>query len=54
MKQFTVRVYQNHRIVNVLDTNNYIEAMRCEEDMKNQWGEGNVWICDNLQELLVG
>lgn len=37
MKQFTVRVYQKDRMVNVLDTDNYLEAMRCEDDMKKEW-----------------
>lgn len=54
MKQFTVKINREGIIVNKLDTDNYSEALRCEEDMVKQYGKDNVWICDNLQEILVG
>jgi len=51
--RYTVRVYANE-ISNVINTDDISEAISVENYYAGQYGRENVWICDNLQEIMVG
>ena len=54
MKQYTVRVNDEGVITNDLNTNNYVEALQHESYLTQVYGKDNVWICDNIQEVMCG
>jgi len=51
--RYTVKVYANG-ISNVATTDDISEAISVENYYANQYGRENVWICDSLQEIMVG
>tara|TARA_R110000822_G_scaffold4093_3_gene17500 strand:+ start:1238 stop:1405 length:168 start_codon:yes stop_codon:yes gene_type:complete len=55
MKRFTLRVNcGNGQVENIWSGNEMSEARRLEAIAIKHWGKVDVWICDNLQEILVG
>ena len=54
MEQYTVRVNDEGVITNDLHTNNYVEALQHESYLAQVYGKDNVWICDNIQEIMCG
>ena len=55
MKRFTLRVNcGNGQVENIWSGNEMSEARRLEAIAIKHWGTDDVWICDNLQEILVG
>lgn len=41
-------------ISNLMSTNDENQAMAFENKAIAIWGKENVWICDNIQEIMVG
>ena len=53
--RYTLRVNGgNNKIENIWSGNEMSEAIRLEDISIKHWGKDNVWICDNLQEIMVG
>ena len=53
--RYTLRVNGgNGQIENIWSGNEMSEAIHFEAIAIKHWGKDNVWICDNLQEVLVG
>ena len=52
--RYTLKVSYGDGIMNIWAGNDMSEAIRLEGIAIKQWGKDNVWICDNLQEILVG
>lgn len=54
MKRYTLRVHvSNGQIENIWSGNEMSESIRLEAIAIKHWGKDNVWICDNLMEILV-
>jgi hypothetical protein len=53
MNRYTVKVVKGTEIQNLLSTNDYSSAIVVERTAK-QLGYDEVWICDNVMELMVG
>jgi len=53
MNRYTVKAVKGTEIQNLLSTNKYSSAMAVERTAK-QLGYDEVWICDNIMELIVG
>jgi hypothetical protein len=53
MNRYTVKAVKGTEIQNLLSTNDYSSAMVVERTAK-QLGYDEVWICDNVMELMVG
>ena len=51
---YTVKVNKWNSIQNVHHTNDITEANEVEQYHIKHWGKDNVWVCDNLQEVMVG
>lgn len=51
---YTVKINNEGVITNDLHTNDYFEALHHESDAIITYGKDNVWICDNVQEIMVG
>jgi hypothetical protein len=54
MKQYTLKVDNGDGIENIWSGNDINEAHHYESIGIKHWGKDNVWICDNLQEIMVG
>jgi hypothetical protein len=55
MKLYTVKVHNEHGTQNFWSGNDMSKAMYYETVVKQHYGEhGEVWICNNMQELTVG
>lgn len=52
--QYTVKLFKWGEIRNVTHTDDISKANQIEQYLKPIYGKDNVWICDNLQEVMVG
>ena len=53
--RYTLRVHSsNGQIENIWSGSEMSEAIRLEAIAIHHWGKDNVWICDNIQEIMVG
>ena len=53
--RYTLRVdCGDGRIENIWSGSEMNDAMHYEAIAVKHWGKDNVWICDNLQEVMVG
>ena len=53
--RYTLRVNGgNGQIENIWSGNEMSEAIQFAAIAIKHWGKDNVWICDNLQETMVG
>ena len=51
--RYTVKLFTD-RIVNVMASDDLSEVVVTEHYYRNLYGKDKVWICDNIQEILVG
>ena len=51
---YTVKIVSEGIIRTILDTNNLDKAIQCELDACEIYGKENVWVCDNVPEIMVG
>lgn len=51
---YTVKVLKWDSIQNIHHTNDLTEANELVQYQAKQWGKDRVWVCDNLQEIMVG
>lgn len=51
---YTVNIVSEGIIKTILDTNDLDKAIQCELDAAEIYGKENVWVCDNVQEIMVG
>lgn len=51
---YTVKLFKWDVIRNVINTNDYSKAHKIEQYLINEYGKDNVWICDNVREVMVG
>ena len=55
MKRYTLKVDNGNGIENIWSGDDMSKVIRYEAIAQQHWGEhGEVWICDNMQELTVG
>ena len=54
MKRYTLKVDNGDGIENIWSGDDMNDAHRYETKAIEYWGKDNVWICDNLQEIMVG
>jgi hypothetical protein len=54
MKRYTLKVDNGDNMENIWSGDEYKDALHYEAIGIKHWGEDNVWICDNLQEIAVG
>ena len=55
MKRYTVKVDSGNGSENIWSGDDLSRAIHYEAIAQKAWGEiGEVWICDNLNELIVG
>ena len=55
MKLYTVKVHNEHGTQNFWSGNDMSKAMHYETVVKQHYGEhGEVWICNNMDEIAVG
>ena len=55
MKRYTLKVDNGDGIENIWSGDEMSKAIHYEAIAQQHWGEyGDVWICDNMQELTVG
>ena len=55
MKRYTLKVDNGNGIENIWSGDDMSLAIHYEAIAKKAWGAfGEVWICDNMQELTVG
>ena len=53
--RYTVKlVKENYEVVNILHTDNFVEAFKLEALLQEAHGNDKVWIADALNEILVG
>ena len=52
--RYTVKLLKWDVIRNVINTDDYNKAREIEKYLIGEYIRENVWICDNLQEALVG
>jgi hypothetical protein len=53
--RYTVRlVKENYEVVNMLHTNDFVEALELEALLQEALGNDKVWIADAVNEILVG
>ena len=52
--RYTVKLFKWDVIRNVINTDDISRANKIEQYLINEYGKDNVWICDNLQEVMVG
>ena len=52
--RYTVKLFKSEVIRNVINTDDFYRAHEIEQDLINEYGRDNVWVCDNLQEMMVG
>ena len=51
---YTVKLFKWGEIRNVIHTTDISKAIKYEQYLTNKYGKANVWICDSLQEIMVG
>ena len=51
---YTVKIASEGIIRTILDTDDLDKAIQCELDAGEIYGKENVWVCDNVQEIMVG
>jgi hypothetical protein len=51
---YTIRLVQGDNIINIHHTNNIDEAVQKEKELRLEYGNESVWICDNIMEILAG
>ena len=55
MKRYTLKVDNGDKIENIWSGDDMSIAIHYETIAQKAWGSfGEVWICDNMQELTVG
>ena len=55
MSRYTLQVlYGYSKIENIWSGDEMSEAIRLEDIAIKHWGKDNVWVCDNMQEIMVG
>jgi hypothetical protein len=54
MKRYTLKVDNGDNIENIWSGNKMSHAIHYEAIAIKYWGKDAVWICDNLQEIMVG
>ena len=56
MKRYTLKVYdrETDRTTNIQSLDEYHILMEIEDKMKEEDPTQEIWICDNLMEMLVG
>jgi hypothetical protein len=55
MSRYTLKVNcGNGQIENIWSGDEMSEAIRLENIAIKHWGKDNAWICDNMQEIMVG
>ena len=52
--RYTVKLVKWDVIRNVINTNDITRANEIEQYLIKEYGRDKVWICDNLQEVMVG
>ena len=53
--RYTVRlVKENYEILDMLHTNDFVEAIELEALLKEAHGNDKVWIADAVNEIFVG
>ena len=52
--RYTVKLLKWDSIRNVIHTDDYSKAHKIEQYLTNEYSREHVWICDNLQEVMVG
>lgn len=53
--RYTVRlVKENYEVLNMLHTNDFVEALELEALLQEAHGNDKVWIADAVNEILVG
>ena len=52
--RYTVKLVKWDVVRNVINTNNITGANEIEQYLIKEYGRDKVWICDNLQEVMVG
>lgn len=52
--RYTVKLYKWDDVRNVINTDDYSRAHNIELYLKDIYGKENVWVCDNVQEVMVG
>ena len=52
--RYLVRYWNGNEIINDLLTNNLPKAIEKQRELWEHYGVHNVWLVDNIQELLVG
>lgn len=51
---YTVKIVSEGIIRTILDTNDLDKAIQYELHAAELYGKENVWVCDNIQEIMVG
>ena len=54
MKRYTLKVDNGDGIENIWAGNEMSDAIHYEAIAIKYWGKENVWVCDNLQEVMCG
>ena len=54
MKMYTLKVDNGDNIENIWSGNEMSDAIHYEGIAVKHWGRDAVWICNNLQEIMVG
>ena len=55
MSRYTLKVHcGNGQIENIWSGDEMSEAIRLKDIAIKHWGKDNVWVCDNMQEIMVG
>ena len=52
--RYLVRYYNGTEIINDLITNNLPKAIEKQRELWEHYGVRNVWLVDNIKELMVG
>jgi hypothetical protein len=52
--RYTVKLVKWDVVRNVINTNDITRANEIEQYLIKEYGRDKVWICDNLQEVMVG
>jgi len=52
--RYTVKLVKWDVVRNVINTNDITRANEIEQYLIKEYGKDKVWICDNLQEVMVG
>lgn len=52
--RYLVRYWNGNEIINDLITDNLPKAIEKQRELWEQYGVRNVWLVDNINELIVG